>query len=29
MSAILAKSSASASGGMGIFGMIIWLVVIF
>ena len=29
MSAILAKSRASASGGMGMFGMIIWLVVIF
>ena len=29
MSAILANSSASASGGMGMFGMIIWLVVIF
>ena len=29
MSAILANSSASASGGMGRFGMIIWLVVIF
>ena len=29
MSAILAYSSASASGGMGMFGMIIWLVVIF
>ncbi len=29
MSAILANSSASAAGGMGMFGMIIWLVVIF
>ena len=29
MSAILAISSAYASGGMGMFGMIIWLVVIF
>ena len=29
MSAILANSSASASGGMGMVGMIIWLVVIF
>ena len=29
MSAILANSSASASGGMGMSGMIIWLVVIF
>ena len=29
MSAILANSSASASGGKGMFGMIIWLVVIF
>ena len=29
MSAILANSSASASGGMGMCGMIIWLVVIF
>lgn len=29
MSAILANSSASAFGGMGMFGMIIWLVVIF
>lgn len=29
MSAILANSSASASGGTGMFGMIIWLVVIF
>ena len=29
MSAILANSSASASGGMGMLGMIIWLVVIF
>ena len=29
MSAILANSCASASGGMGMFGMIIWLVVIF
>ena len=29
MSAILANSSASASGGMGMFSMIIWLVVIF
>ena len=28
MSAILANSSASAYGGMGMFGMIIWLVVI-
>ena len=26
MSAILANSSASASGGMGMFGMIIWLI---
>ena len=29
MSAILANSSASAYGGMGMFGMIIWLVVVF
>ena len=29
MSAILANSSAPASGGLGMFGMIIWLVVIF
>ena len=29
MRAILANRSASASGGMGMFGMIIWLVVIF
>ena len=29
MSAILANSRASDSGGMGMFGMIIWLVVIF
>ena len=29
MSAILANSSAFASGGMGMYGMIIWLVVIF
>ena len=29
MSAILANSSASASGGLGLGGMIIWLVVIF